>query len=271
MDIEPHEPHCRSVMAESVISSALSSAPDDLVEPSLFARGLPPSSSASVVTESTDNTVGLDLARLPGFEKVPLAKRSRSSWIWEHGYELSKKDGTRWWVCRICHRAKVSNSIKPYIYNARSTANAAAHMKRWHPDVDDVHLRRDEGQAPTVIDQLRRSKESTLVTPFSTQQFKSSFLEWIIRDDLTFRQAASERLRRLLTLANPLITPILPQSHTTVSSWIQQLYEVKKSDVRELLAGTDARINISFDLWTSDNHLPLAAIIAHFIGKDNCL
>ena len=130
-------------MSESIISSALSSAPDDLIEPSTFGYQLPTSSSASA-NELIEEGVGLDLARLPGYERIPLAKKSRSSWTWEHGYELQKKDGSRWWVCRICHRAKVSNSLKPHIYSGRSSTHAASHMKRCYRDVVNVRLRGDE-------------------------------------------------------------------------------------------------------------------------------
>ena len=251
-------------MADSVFSSALSTAPDDLIEPSTFGRELPASPSPTI-----EDSIGLDLGRLPGYEKVPPLKKAKSSWTWEHGYELMKSDGSRWWVCRLCHHTKVSNGVRPHIYSSKSSTHTASHMKRCHPSVANVYLRGEEGHSPTVVDQLRRPviKESTLVTPFNTKQFKSALLEWLIHDDITFRQAASTRLRKLLVLANPLIEPIAPHSHGTVSLWIQELFEAKKKEVIELLVDLKSKVNISFDLWTSGNYLPLLGVVAHFIGK----
>ena len=160
-----------SIMSASVISSALSTAPDDVIEPSSFSEDLPPSSTPSIAS-SADECVGLDLSRLPGYEKVPFSKRSRSSWTWEHGYELIRSsDGTRVWVCRICHRMKVSNAVKPYIYKGTCTTHAASHMKRQHPDVSNVRSRREKSST-SIIEQLQRStvvKESTLIAPFSSK------------------------------------------------------------------------------------------------------
>ena len=63
-------------MADSVISLTLSTAPDDLIEPSTFRDLL-----ALSTDDCIEDTAGLDLTRLPDFEKVPLVKKSRSSWV----------------------------------------------------------------------------------------------------------------------------------------------------------------------------------------------
>jgi hypothetical protein len=61
---------------------------------------------------------------------------------------------------------------------------------------------------------------------------------------------------------------ILPKSHNTVRSWIQQKYEKKLGDVRELLRTAITRIHLSLDVWTTPNNYSVLAIIAHFVCKE---
>lgn len=61
-------------MTDSVTSSALSSVPDQLIEPSLFVQDLPAPSTPSISSSSIDDAPGLGLSRLPGFQEVRLEK-----------------------------------------------------------------------------------------------------------------------------------------------------------------------------------------------------
>ena len=248
-------------MTESIASSDLSTARNDLTVPSEFDAQLPPPTKPTLSTTSNEDDVGLDLARLPCFIRVIPLKRARSSWVWQHGFQIMKQaDGLAYWVCKICHRSKVSNTTRSHIYLGSSTKHGAEHVRKYHPKVLGLET------LPSVAQQLRTSS-STLITPFNAQQFKDSLVEWLICDDITYRQACSPRLRHLLSLANPLVEPALPRSHNTAISWMKQLYRVKREDVKGLLQNTKARVNLSSDLWTSDTHLPLLGIVAHFISK----
>jgi hypothetical protein len=46
-----------------------------------------------------------------------------------------------------------------------------------------------------------------------------------------------------------------------------QSYDLHKAFVKRDLANAKSKIHISFDLWTSGNHLALNGIIAHYLDK----
>lgn len=70
----------------------------------------------------------------------------------------------------------------------------------------------------------------------------------------------------LLTTISNLVGNIirLPTSHNTISSWVKQAYEDKRATVKKLLASSLSKIHLSFDNWSSGNHLAFTAIVAHF-------
>lgn len=144
---------------------------------------------------------------------------------------------------------EVNNNIKTHIYNAETTRHAAEHMRRCHPQAVGTA----QTLPSTVAQQIcnARSSPSTLVTPLNTQHFKDCFIEWLICDDITYRQACSRRFRDLVALANPLVTPLLPQSHNITIAWMKKLFVIKWEEVKRLLGEFDGKINVSFDLWTS--------------------
>ncbi len=56
----------------------------------------------------------------------------------------------------------------------------------------------------------------------------------------------------------------LPTSHNKISSWVKQGNKDKRATVKKLLASSPSKIHLSFDNWSSGNHLAFTAVVAHF-------
>lgn len=100
---------------------------------------------------------------------------------------------------------------------------------------------------------------------FDPLTFKAFLYDWIIADNVLLNKLESHWLRRMLKYLNLRVGPIIP-SHQTVSTTIGKIYHKVLGEVTEQLRSSVTKINISFDLWTSNNKLSLLGPIAHFIN-----
>lgn len=102
------------------------------------------------------------------------------------------------------------------------------------------------------------------------QHAELDFVNWISRDDITFEQAASPLLRKVIIGGGPTVQRLLPCSKT-VRSWVLNTYKERISDVKVSLARSRSRINISFDAWSSPNSFSLLGIVGHWIDEQRHL
>lgn len=107
-----------------------------------------------------------------------------------------------------------------------------------------------------------------LVTPFDSERFKKSYTDWAICEDLSFRQATSSRTRDLIKSGGPAAENVLPSSPTTLRNWIMASYESRLTDIKNMLVISRSKIHLSFDLWSSSNHLTLCGVVAHFVDEN---
>ncbi len=56
-----------------------------------------------------------------------------------------------------------------------------------------------------------------------------------------------------------------PLSHSTAQAWVVEEYRVQKEKIKRSIATAASTINLSFDIWTSDNHIPFLGVEAHYI------
>lgn len=90
-------------------------------------------------------------------------------------------------------------------------------------------------------------------------------MDWIILEDVTFRQASSERLKWLIANGGELASQLLPEHHTTVCSWICQTFAARQQTILNLVKNAKSSIHLSFDLWTASNASNYIGIVGHFV------
>lgn len=97
-------------------------------------------------------------------------------------------------------------------------------------------------------------------------KFKKALVTCIVCLNLLFCTVKSYWFIVLLTTILNLVnnTICLPASHNTILSWVKQGYKNKRATVKKLLALLLFKIHLSFNNWSSENHLMFTAVIAHF-------
>lgn len=116
---------------------------------------------------------------------------------------------------------------------------------------------------------MRLSRQAAQNSPFrphfDAASWKAHFVDWIILEDVTFRQASSERLRWLIANGGEPASQLLPQHHTTVCSWIRHTFESRREIIFGLVKGAKSCVHLSFDLWTASNGFHYIGIVGHFV------
>ncbi|KAH7468076.1 putative oxidoreductase [Fusarium oxysporum f. sp. matthiolae] len=217
--------------------------------------------------------------RLVGVKKRPRHRRvvgtkMKESWIYRHGANLEHK-GVRYWLCRLCHEKR---SYSTALYASSGTAHAARHLLRQHQIAEFG----DSSPSLTTPFTLAAASASSSVRPLSRQaslgfqlgshfderSWKARFVDWIILEDVTFRQASSERLRWLIANGGELASQLLPEHHTTVCSWIRLTFESRRQIIFNLVKDAKSSVHLSFDLWTASNGFHYIGIVGHFVDSE---
>ena len=141
------------------------------------------------------------------------------------------------------------------------------HLKEKHQTVENVET------LPLLMNpfEMAALNSFNLVAPFDSEWFKKDYTDWAICEDLSFQQATSDCTRNLLQLGGPAAESVLPSSPTTLSNWVKSSYEARFTVLKDMLAVSKSKIHLSFDLWSSSNHLTLCGIVAHFLNQDGFL
>jgi hypothetical protein len=113
------------------------------------------------------------------------------------------------------------------------------------------------------------------VSIFDFGLLKQRLIEWIVVMHITFSQVENEWFRRFLEVLSPKLTNWIPKSGDTIRSWILLEFKRRQNEIKAQLHESKSLIHLSFDLWTSPNHLSIVGIHGHFMNPqykvDNAL
>jgi hypothetical protein len=157
------------------------------------------------------------------------------------------------WLCKPCHEKGV---IK--IMAVTSTWSAVRHLE------SNQHSIFPPGVIPPTAGAAMNSMNSYLEAqhPLQAERWRADFMSWITYDDITWEQAASPYLHKVILNGGAHVKHLLPCART-VRSWVMSTYHERIRDVKEALSKARSRINLSFDAWSSPNHLSVLGIVAH--------
>lgn len=273
----------RIMRSSSRTSSPVSSIPQSL------AFDLPSTSTSAAPDGTADDTSSCEFdidweniwhcgKRLLGAKKRPRHRRVigtkiKESWIYRHGANLEHK-GVRYWLCRFCHEKR---SYSTALYASSGTAHAARHLLRQHqiaelgdsnPGLTTPFTLAATSTSSSVRSLSRQTSLGfQLATPFDERSWKARFVDWVILEDVTFRQASSGRLRWLIANGGELASQLLPKHHTTVCSWIRQTFESRRQIIFDLVKNAKSCVHLSFDLWTASNGFHYIGVVGHFVDS----
>jgi len=106
-----------------------------------------------------------------------------------------------------------------------------------------------------------------LRTFIDEKSLRASLLDWITYHNLPFEIVDSQRFRRVLMKANPVLEKTIPCSRTLVRL-LEDEYEKAIGPVTEALRAARGQIHFAFDGWTSDRNSSFLGVNAHFIDTE---
>jgi len=186
--------------------------------------------------------------------------QSQVSWIYLHGVELEKGKG-RYWLCKHCYDVG-----KNKILSASSTGSIATHLNNhgFYPPGTRASSSAST-TSTTIMDSYLESQH-----PLQAERWREDFVNWITYDNISFEQAASPWLRKVILGGGTQVQHLLPCART-VRSWLTSTFSDRITEVRTSLARSRSRIVLSFDVWSSPNYHSMLRVVAHWIDADRQL
>lgn len=203
-------------------------------------------------TKSGDFSLDVDV--FPGYYLAPevatKSKRARRSWIWQYGVLLLNQiSQEKRWACITCHGKGIDSS-----YCATSTGSATNHLNVEHKVYE--------------AGRIQEMNTTDHYPPINTVEYRAALLEWLLLDNISFRQATSVTHNKLLRILNPRVQQEELRSGTTVSKLIKYAHAELKSSISKQLFEAASKLTLSFDLWTSKrNKDSYCGVVAHFFYK----
>lgn len=198
------------------------------------------------------------------------SKRPRTAWTWKLGYAFnnsSKGDTSLVWACKLCHHDP-KFAPKPYTCEANTLKNAEKHLRIEHylDEGGDIWRQKfNTEQPPQPSGPVNGGYEKVL--PFRQQEFKNALLEWIVCDNIKHRKACSKRLKRCFQIANVQAANAIPESASTVETWIHDLYTHFEPGIRLEIVNAKSKVSITFDGWSSKHDkISVVGVVVHFIN-----
>lgn len=94
-------------------------------------------------------------------------------------------------------------------------------------------------------------------------------MKWVILDNIKYNKVASSRFTDLFRIANAQALLAIPSSHSTLSSWVHDMYWHFEPRVIEEIRTAKSRISVSFDGWGSKHEkISVLGVVTHFINKN---
>lgn len=177
-------------------------------------------------------------------------------WVWTVGEEVYDEGEKKYyWLCSSCLEEDSFRTFAP-----TSTQWIKNHVKKAHSLTED-------GSEPTepTEDNINAS-DSSYISRINFDRLKQRLLEWIVVMHISFSQVESEWFRRFLEALSPRLTNWIPISGDTVRNWILAEFKRRQNQIKSQLEASKSLVHLSFDLWTSPNHLSIVGVHGHFMN-----
>ena len=191
-------------------------------------------------------------------------KGKRRNWLWTKGEELyCKERKSFYWQCGPC--AEVKNCK---IFAANSTQWIIQHLNQEHNLTENGPIRPTFKLQVAPTEDIKSDSSVLGFLPIiDFERLKQRLIEWIVVMHITFSQVENEWFRRFLEVLSPSLANWIPQSGNTVKNWILTEFKRRQKEIRNQLQISKSRIHLSFDLWTSPNHMTFVGVVGHYMSS----
>ena len=186
----------------------------------------------------------------------PAKQRGRplTAWYWKYGEEIAEGMNERW-MCKPCWGDQKFTS-----YAVRSNNGIRNHLEK-------AHKITEKAKTSVVLPRTADNDNSIIPTIFSWENLKLRLIEWIVVMHIAFSQVENDWFRRFLKALSPTLADWIPRAGNTVKAWILAQFQLRRQDIKKQLQASKSRIHLSFDLWSSPNHMSFVAIVGHYMSS----
>lgn len=193
---------------------------------------------------------------------IPVSKKRKTmkyrSAVWEHFEKFIDFD--------VAHRAKCNYCGSNYAAdsNSNGTLSLSTHLKKCKKNPHNM----ETSQAKIGFQQISKDQgsETTInIWKFDQELSRKTLAKMIIVDELPFSFVEGEGFRYFVTMTQPQFR--IP-SRSTVTRDCFELFSEEKQKVKNFFKGTNQRVCLTTDTWTSIQRISYMCITAHFIDKD---
>jgi BED zinc finger len=208
-------------------------------------------------------------------ESTSVSRTRTANDTWNHARpprsdEPERKDGGA--LLLYCKHCPEETS-----YATTVTTNFRNHLSKKHNIVAEKRTSMIRTAALDDFDQLcKRLYDNGQAEEFQTKMLEKvldqrmineALVSLIVVRNLPFRLVEAPEFHTFCATLNPQAADHLATSHNTVSSLVDNTWQIHKDLVRKKLQSAISSIHISLDIWTSPNRHLLLGICAHFIDQ----
>lgn len=256
--------------------------PEESSAPSAFSRLRSKLKTVAKQIEEASTTAVPDVSSVAALPKIHWRTRSfvlesqldkkrsrgRRSWILNYGdflAELGRDDQVKGhvWSCRAC-----SETGSPQFFIAQSTSSSMEHLRKEHAITEHSM---DQESPPTVVELQRGAAAKRPAIGVSNVprskaiRIRELATGYILNSDHPFTSFEDPFIKELLCLYDSQLAKHVSLGRNALSAEVSRLFEIGKAALYTELQAASTSIHISFDLWTSPNHLSIITIFGHFL------
>jgi hypothetical protein len=171
------------------------------------------------------------------------------------------------WCCQRCHNEGQYNSC---LFSTTGYKAIYDHISKclgiYYDENGEGHMTKSRQAKIPLGSQATSRTDPMNQDGFDANGFLNAMIDWVIKQDVSYRSATSEDTRNLLCYGRDWLLPSVWRNHSTLSKYIEQAYEDRFILIKKELRLARSRIHLSADIWTSTNRLSLLGAVAHFIS-----
>ncbi|XP_010417759.1 PREDICTED: zinc finger BED domain-containing protein DAYSLEEPER-like isoform X2 [Camelina sativa] len=227
-----------------------------------------PSMALFTPTRTNDDapTADTDDGLLPEPGTLPAKRRRKKSMVWEHFTIETSSPGSTKACCKHCR--------KSFAYITGQKLAGTSHLKR-HIQLGICPMSRDNTQLAQVVD----SKDPATGPPKKRQRSSATHMNFPLDQDRCYNEMAKMIIMHEYPLHmvehsgfTGFVQALRPQfsmaSFNTIHGDCVNMYLSEKQKLSNFISEIPGRVNLTVDLWTSNQSVGYAFVTGHFIDRD---
>lgn len=201
---------------------------------------------------------------LPDPATLPTKRRRKKSMVWEHFTIETSSPGSTKACCKHCR--------KSFAYITGQKLAGTSHLKR-HIQLGICPMSRDSSthaqilgsKDPTTAPPKKRHRSSASYIPLDQDRCYNQMAKMIIMHDYPLHMVEHSGFTGFVQALRPQFTMA---SFNSIHADCVNMYLSEKHKLSNFISEIPGRVNLTVDLWTSNQSVGYAFVTGHFIDRD---